>query len=164
MVVVWKPIKPKRFQAQVFRAIIKAAMKQTGVDIKKDFEQTTATWKHKPKFEILLGIERGAEVMVSTDDEIYRWVNDGTEEHIILPVNAQALRFREGFIPKTRPGSLISAEGASFGRVLFRAGVIHPGTEARDFEKQIYKKWQPRFKRRMEQAMKQAAKASGHAI
>ena len=46
MVVVWKPIKPKRFQAQVFRMIIMAAMKQTGADIKKDFEQTTATWKH----------------------------------------------------------------------------------------------------------------------
>ena len=162
--VVWKPIKPKRFQDQVFRTVIMAAMKQTGRDIKRDFERTTATWDHQPEFEIILGIQHGAEVMVCTDNEIYRYVNDGTEEHVILPVNAKALRFREGFIPKTRPGTLISSAGASFGMVLFRAGVIHPGSKPRNFEKRLQKIWQPRFKSRMEKAFKEARKQCGHAI
>ena len=162
--ILFKEIKPKRFKEAAFRAALIDEMRKVGEDIKRSFNQTTATWKNRPEFEVVMALKHGPEVFVWTDDEIYGYVSGGTEEHVILPVNAQALRFREGFIPKTRPGTLVSVAGAQFGKVIMTAGVIHPGTKPRDFDKQVKAKWEKPFKRRMEQAMKRAAKASGHAI
>ena len=162
--ILFKEIKPKRFKSAAFRMTLLNEMRKVGQEIKRDFDQTTATWEGRPEFEVVLAYKHGAEVFVWTDDEIYKYVSEGTEEHIILPVNAKALRFREGFIPKTRPGTLISVAGAQFGTTVMVAGVIHPGTKPREFAQQVKRKWERPFKRRMEQAMKRAAKASGHAI
>jgi hypothetical protein len=161
-VIVWKPIRPKRLRDDLMRLTLLNAMREVGREIKRDYETLTATWEHKPRFEILISLRRGTEVLVTTDDEIYRYVSEGTEEHVILPKEAKALRFREGFVAKTKPGQLISIAGATFGKVVFAAGVIHPGTEAREFDKAMQKRWEKRFKTRIEKAMREAAKKSGH--
>ena len=162
--IVWKQIKPARLNEPGMRRAILSAMQETGKEIKKDFDRTTVTWKSRPEFEIVMSITKGLELFVWTDNEIYGYVSEGTEEHVILPVNAKALRFREGYHAKTKPRVIQSFSGGPFGKVVFAAGVIHPGTEAREFAQVIQKKWQPRFKRRMEKAMGEARQASGHAI
>jgi hypothetical protein len=163
-VILFKPIRPKRLREKEMRLELLSAMHKVGREIKKNFETTTATWEHKPKFEVIISLMHGPEVFVWTDDEIYNYVSGGTDEHIILPVDAKALRFREGFIPKTKPGRLISIAGAQFGKVVMAAGVIHPGTEPREFDKLIKQKWEKPFKARMVTAMREAAKKSGHGM
>lgn len=162
--IVWKQIKAKRLNSAAMRWALRAAMLETGKQIKKDFDRTTLTWRKRPVFEIVMSLRKGLELFVWTDNEIYGYVSEGTEEHLILPVEARALRFREGYIAKTKPHVIQSFSGGPYGKVVYAAGVVHPGTEAREFDKVIRRRWQPRFKRRMEKAMRDARRKSGHAI
>jgi hypothetical protein len=163
--IVMKSISPRRFNNEAFKQVIEAEVNRVADDIQKDFEATTATWKHKPEFEKVVSFEPSpVEVMVSTDDPIYAYVDKGTREHYIFPVKAKALAFPSGYKAKTTPDVLGSQAGGSFGPTVFSMGVLHPGTEARNFDKMIQKKWDKAFKTRMEKAMREAAKASGHGL
>lgn len=170
-----KQIKPKRFNDKAFRASLLGGMTKTKNDILKDFQKTTATWKHKVTFEAALSQSLGgASVHVITTDEIYNYVNNGTEPHPIFAgqytglSNKKALSFRWGgkgsYKAKTKPRYIGSLPGGATGPRVARPYVQHPGTKARKFDEMIAKKWQPMFKRRMEQQMSKAAKASGHGI
>lgn len=164
-IIVAKAIKPKRMKDARLRAILLNKQRAMGNKIKADFEKTVATWSEKPIFEVVMAQKpHGPEVLVYTDDQVYRWVNDGTEEHIIEPVNASVLAFPETYTAKTIPGVIGSQAGGGSGGTVFAAYVLHPGTKARKFDKIIRKKWEPKFKREMEQGMRDAAKASGHSI
>lgn len=167
---VYKLIKPQTLKVDIFRLYFLNALRQAGRDIMKDFEKTTATWKNKPTFEIQISLSGGLQVEVYTEDEIYRYVDKGTEPHDIWPgfytgkSDKKVLAFSSTFSPKTIPGVIGSGPG-SRGKVdTFRPYVEHPGTKARNFSEEIQKKWQTIFKTRMEQALKQARLASGHAL
>lgn len=165
MATVWKQIKPARLREDAMRLALLNGMRRMGTKIKADFEKTTATWKHKPKFEVMVSLTKpGPTVVVDTNDEIYRYVNDGTEAHVILPKKAKALRFPGTFTSKTVPGVLEARQGSSGGGDVFAKGVLHPGTKARNFDKMIARKWQGLFKREMEAVMRDVAIASGHAL
>lgn len=162
---VWKQIKPKRLNDKGLRLTLINKARKIGNDMKRDFEATTATWKHKPVFEMNVSTKgQGPAVLVGTDDEIYGYVNDGTKPHDIYPVNAKMLRFQSGYAAKTSPGVIGSGGGGASGSMVFSRHVRHPGTKARKFDEIIAKKWQPKFKREMEDAMKAAAKESEHEI
>lgn len=159
----FKQIKPKRFQGSKAVNILLGATRKAGNDIRKDFEETTKTWTNKPEFQVVYAVRpNGPEVLVGTDNEIYRYVNEGTKPHPIFPVRAKALRFQAGYVAKTVPGQLFSRAGGSFGNVVFRPYVMHPGTEARNFDDIIQKAWKSKFKTRIEQAMREAAEATDH--
>lgn len=168
-VVVGKVIKPRRFNDRAFAAKIEAAMHKAADVIEGDFEETTKTWKHKPRFDKTVSLTPPVEVMVGTDDEIYRYVNDGTEAHEIWAgaytgkSDKKALAFSSQFVPKTKPGIIGSNPGFVGERDTFTPYVQHPGTEARAFDKAIKRKRESWFKRQMEAAMREAARASGHA-
>ena len=158
-----KEIKPARFKDKAFKAELAKAAKQAGKDIKKDFQATTKTWKHKVKFTVVSSVDPNVEVLVGTDDEIYGYVNYGTRPHLIFPKKpGGVLAFPSSYTAKTKPRVIGSTAGGSSGPIMVRPYVEHPGTEAREFDKVIQQKWTPRFKRLMEQAMSRAAKASGH--
>lgn len=158
---VFKPIKPKKLnQNAMLKALVKEAEKVAN-DIELDFEATTATWEHDVDFEKTVDVDGGGiSVLVGTDDRIYGYVNNGTEEHYIFPVRAKALAFQEGYRAKTVVGQEVSRQGGPFGDVVFRDWVLHPGTEARNFDQAIEKKWRSRYKKRMEKAMKEARRVS----
>ena len=140
------------------------AMRKMGTPIRRDFERTTATWEHKPKFEQSVSLKApGPTLTVWTENEIYGYVNDGTKPHIIRAKTSKGLAFKTGFYPKTFPGVVGSVPGGSFPPWAHAQEVHHPGTEARKFDETIKKKWQPIFTTRMTAAIKRAAKASGHA-
>lgn len=162
-----KAIKPKKLRVDKMRLALLTELNAIGPDIKKDFERTTKTWKHKVKFVIVKAIPTNlgrVEILVGSDDEIYRYVNEGTRAHVILPKRALRLRFKGTYTAKTVPGVIDARAGGASGADVFSAGVIHPGTQPRNFDDAITKLWQKRFKRRMEKAMREAVKVSGHAF
>lgn len=166
-VVVVKEIKPARLKDDALRKVLTKGMEEQAKEILKDFEATTDTWEHDVKFTQELNlVPHGPEVLVGTDDEVYGYVNDGTRPHPIFSKGTWPLKFQWGgkgsYKAKTKPRVIGSFEGGPSGPIVRRMYVSHPGTAARHFDEEIEKKQAPRFKRRMEQAMRDAAKASGH--
>lgn len=161
-----KAIKPGRFSGRAATNKLLGATRKAGNDIRKDFEKTTATWSRKVAFEVQYKVRpNGPEVFVFTNNRIYGYVNDGTEPHLIFPVRARALAFPGGpYKAKTTPRVIGSTSGGSSGATVFRAYVQHPGTEARNFDEEIGKLWESKFKRRIEEAMREARQVSGHGL
>ena len=95
MAILWKAIRPATLKLDAMRLALLNELRAVGRDIKKDFEATTATWEHEVKFETLISLTQpGPTVLVATDDEIYRYVSEGTRPHPIFPKRAKALRFQ----------------------------------------------------------------------
>ena len=169
--IVAKVIKPGRFNADAFQREIARAANEAGKTIKKDFEATTKHWDNKPEFELIVSLEPSpVEVLVSTDDEIYKYVNDGTKPHEIWAgwytgkSEHKSLVFPSAFTAKTKPNSLQTGPGSSGGALVHTPYVEHKGSKPRNFDKLIKKKRERWFKQQMEDAMARARKASGHAI
>lgn len=115
--------------------------------ILEDFLKTVETWTTQPEFIVTPVAMRGNNLVggVATDNEIYSYVNNGTEPHAIYPVYAKALRFWSGFSPKTTPGVIGSKQGGSGGDAIFAQAVMHPGSAARNFDQAIMKQRQPQL-------------------
>lgn len=158
-----KPHTP--FLAKPFIDSIRAESKKVGTDIQRDFEKTVKTWKRKPVFKLKVTLNNAESIVtVSTTDKVYGYVDEGTLPHIIRPKRKRALYFRGTFRAKTTPHVINSKAGGSSGQAVFTNEVHHPGTEAREFSRDIQAKYQPILKKRIEQAIDQAARKSGHAI
>ncbi|MCB0189300.1 MAG: hypothetical protein KDE31_33750 [Caldilineaceae bacterium] len=159
----YKVIKPSRLKQKEMRLELLNGMRQVANGMLKDFEATTKSWDHKPKFERIVSLSGvGPQVLVGTDDEQYRYVNDGTRAHDIRPVRAKRLRFAGTYTAKTSPGVIGSGSGGSGDDIIYTTRVRHPGTKARNFDKMIAKKWEKPFKARMHEAMRRAADKSGN--
>lgn len=137
-------------------------MRAIGKEVKEDFEGTVSTWKEKPKFKLDVSIAGGnPSIEVTTTDEKYLWVDQGTSPHVIVPKKAKILRFPGSSVPKTRPGNLKAASGMVGGKEVFAHVVLHPGTQPRKFSEQIQRKWRSEFGKRMLAVMKSVAKELG---
>lgn len=161
-----KVIRPKNINIKALHKELADEMKKIGKEIGKDFSATTKTWNHKPKFanEFEDGRNR-IRVAASTGDKIYGYVSGGTRPHMIRPKRGKVLRFPGGkYRAKTSPGTIGSSSGGSSGAAVFSRGVRHPGTKARNFDETIAKKWERPFRKRINEAVKRAAKVSGHSI
>ncbi len=148
-----KPIKPRvnPLNADAVMRTVRETMLAIAEDAKKDFEKTTATWMTPVDFDIK--IERDS-VTVSTDNEIYGYVDDGTRPHDIAPKKAKRLRFTVGGQQaKTAPRVIGSGQGRSGSVPVFRRIVHHPGTEAREFSKILQAKYQKQIGVRIGQAI-----------
>lgn len=171
MTTVFKAIKPKRLKDDALRLHLLNEMRKYGNVIKKDFEATTDKWEgEKPKWEVLVSLQKGTTVAVSSNGPAmgvrkWDWMDKGTKAHDIRPKKpGGSLVFRDTFTAKTVPGVIGSRAGGSSGNLVIAKKVRHPGTKARRIEAAIKKRHEPRFKRAMELAMKEAAKKSGHSI
>lgn len=169
--IVFRSIKPgQKFKSSTFRAQMKDAAERMAPGIEKDFAKTTRTWKEKPKFsrEVKVGVAAGGRlakqvtgsasgvsVEVSTDSDVYRFVDEGTK--------VRYATMTPDFLAKTRPRWIGSRKGRG-GLLFVNKKRPRPGIKAREFSKEIHKKWQKPFRVEMERAMKQAAKESGHGV
>lgn len=168
-----KAIKPTRLNIPGMQAALEAEAKKAANDLELEFMLSTATWEHQVKFEKLTQVgPKSIEILVDTDDQIYTWVNEGTglegpkhKSYRIPKAGYANLAFPSMFRPKSQPGRQTSGGGSSGGPMVF-ASVIeaHPGIKPRRFDKVIMKRFSPKFRRRMEQAMTNAAKATGHEV
>lgn len=104
--------------------------------------QPTLTWNHSVSFTI---DEKGDTVAITTDDEPYGYLDEGTKPHLIT--GNPVLRFQENFKPKTTPNSLNSVAGGKSGNYVHPppTSVQHPGNEARNFSQQVIDKIEPAF-------------------
>ena len=170
---VTKAIKPARFRSEAFTRAITAAANQAAKEIRADFEATTKTWRHEVKFVQEVDVRASpVQVLVGTDDPIYRYVDEGTRPHPIFAgiytgkSKARALSFQWGgpgsYRAKTQPRIIGSRQGGPSGPFVAVPYVMHPGTDPREFDKTIQAKWEPRFRRLMEGALSAGAKGSGH--
>ncbi|HCB12254.1 MAG TPA: hypothetical protein DEP36_01595, partial [Gammaproteobacteria bacterium] len=158
-----KVVKPQKLKVKEMRLELLNALRSSAKDTEREYKKTVATWKHEVKFETIIAIGKTkAEFLVGTDDEIFRYVDEGTKPHIIRPVKAKALRFFSNFSAKTTPGIIGSSQGGSSGDLVFSQGVSHPGTKARNFSKVINSKGKKAFYSKMRAAMKRAAEKSGN--
>lgn len=178
--IIFKSIKPAtQFKSSSFRQELRAAAEAMAPKIQKDFQKTTRTWKHKVEFTRMVtvgnpaggsltkkvtGSASGVSVEVSTDDEIYGYVDEGTRKHVIKARRAPYLQFRYPTKAKTKPRVIGSTAGKVGNNFASRKQVMHPGTAAREFSKTIRVKWTPQFRKEMDAALKRAAKQSGHSI
>lgn len=114
-------------------------MREAAKAVKVDYELTVKGWEHPVEFAVE---EQGdGSITVTTDDRIWKMVNEGTRPHIIVAKNGKALAFGAGGRPKTSPGRLTSGGGSKGGAVIIRPRVNHPGTAPRNFTALIMKRW-----------------------
>lgn len=161
-----KAILPKnKFRPEIFRFETRLAMEQVAKGITEDFEKTTATWKHQPEFKSRVTLGKTVNLIVGTTDEIYGYVDRGTKPHIIRPKKAKVLAFPGGkYHAKTKPRFIGSMPGGSSGATVFSQEVHHPGTKARKFTEELFKRWRSRIYNSVSVAFSRAAKLSGHSI
>jgi len=164
--IVWKPIKPKKLQQDIFqRALLKAA-EEYYPEMLLDLDVYTGYWEHDVTFEVKVSItSHGVQIEMNTRDPIFWYLENGTPEHVILPKNPdEVLLFFSGFAAKTIPGRITSRPGRSFGDTVGSKGVIHPGITPRHVLRAMVEKHFVPFRRAMQDALNQAAKESGHAL
>lgn len=131
-----KVVDPKRVQK-----VINSALDEWANGMKADFEKTTATWQHKPKFKIN---KRGGYRSVWTDDEIYQYITRGTR--------VRYATMTKGYGRKTRPRYITSYKGR--GGVLFISRKHpRPGIEARQFDIVISDRWGPKGAKMVQDAI-----------
>lgn len=156
----FKAVKPSKMKVDAFRLSFLSATHKAEREIKKDFQLTTKSWNHQPVFESAVSLQGGPQVLVGTDDQVYGWVDNGTAPHVIS--GNPMLVYKTTFISKTLPGVIGSRAGGKFGRYTKRKVVSHPGIEPRNFTKEIAKQWKPKFKKMMEDAMRDVVTKSGY--
>ena len=85
-------------------------------------------------------------MQMGTEDQIYKFVDKGTQQHYIFPRSPGGrLAFQwagpGSYRAATRPGVLGSRQHGPTGPTVFRRYVLHPGTEARRFSDTIQEKY-----------------------
>ncbi len=153
-----KGIKPKKLKVDAFRLEMLNALRAEGRAVKKEYEKTTKTWKKKPEFEMLIGLTgKDASVLVGTDNEIYGYVDEGTEGHYVPKTGVATMKFRPGYKAKTKPKQIKSYKGGAFGNKIVRRGRWWvKGIQPREFSPTIQKRRRKPFTRRMVKAMQAA--------
>jgi hypothetical protein len=165
-----KVIKPQRLKIDAMRLELLTGLHEAGRDTIKEYEKTVSTWNNPPKFEALISLMApGATLVVGpvgNDEAVqhYEWVDKGTRRHWVEPVKAKALYFQGSYKAKSVPNVIGSFTGGASGEFFYSKGHWVSGIEPRNFDKVIQEKMTPQFKRRMEEAMRRAAKASGHGV
>lgn len=161
MAVILKAVVSKPINPNVFVREFRSVADETERELQKMFDQTTETWEHRVAW-IRRNKVSGAvmEVIVGTNDEIYKYVSAGTRPHLIpsVPKTRGSLRFRTGYTAKTRPGVLRSGPGGARGDYAYAKQVRHPGTDARRFAENVAKEFERPFKRLIDEAMRRAAR------
>lgn len=158
---------PTRIKMEVFypkdlyntdelQRVIRNTLTETAKAVKVDFGATVRTWINKPTFRTKW-VNNGWGREISTDSEIYGFVDFGTKPHPITPKRAPMLRFQWGgpgsYKPKTLTRQILSQQGGSTGPIVVALKVDHPGTEAREFSETIAEKWDEELPVQMQRAI-----------
>lgn len=148
---------------KVALAELGVAMDQTKTALVKSHEIVVADWDHQPGFAARKFItpELLSVTVFPTGEhkKIWIFVDRGTKPHEIRPKRARKLKFPSGkYVPKTlpRPARTVSGGGKTVGGdgPIFADVVKHPGSEGRNFTKEIAEDIEPDFKRVTENAFR----------
>lgn len=157
-------ILPEQFRSGTVRLYLLTEARKIARDLRKDFEATVQTWNRKPEFETIVSLAGGSmTVGCETDDEIYGYVNYGTQTHFVFPVRKKALKFPGVYYAKSTPGVLGASQGGGGGAEFAKYAWVR-GIEPRDFEGTIKNKWEDEFERRFQEALEVAADRTGYGL
>lgn len=132
---------------------------------KKMLQETTSTWETPPNIISRVQISEGKsgradvfrviEIYAGSEDQIFKWVNDGTPAHPISPKGNNPLIFPRTFTPKSQPGQMQAGTGYK-GAPYFigKVTVYNPGITARNFTAHIQENIQGVAKFYIEEALK----------
>lgn len=131
----------------------------------KSHELVVANWKSDVKFRSRVTITPNAiKVFIfpaGADKQIWTYVDKGTKPHVIKPKGpGYPLRFKTGYKPKTlpSPARTVFGGGGTTGPEVRAMVVNHPGTDARNFTKQIAKEMGPEIRAEIENAFRRVAR------
>ena len=131
-----------RFKDEI-KTKLKAELRREGEIVQRAFERTVKTWDTPVEFKIeRMGMSSdGFYVEVTTDSEIYRFINDGTSiRYATMP---------KGYRPKSQVRVIGSRSGG--GEPLFiNKKVPRPGIVAREYVDEIANRRAPYFYNNME--------------
>ena len=150
----------KGFLLDLFTAQVQSALRNdVKPELREMFYRTTSTWHTKVFFRGTIRTEKGKYIRLlvmpyGSGSALYNMLARGTRPHEIVPVNAPALKFRPGYTPATSPGWIGSRQARSSGPMQSRQHVWHPGAEARNWDIEIAKQYEPRFIGHMKKATK----------
>jgi len=155
--------------ASIARAELEKTLdKKVKPELIRRHEKIVESWKNKPGFGARKYLKPDRiEIAVFPTGEhkkIWEYVDRGTKPHTITPKKAPYLKFQWGgkgsYVPKTRPFPYATVvKGGGYVRnakTVRMLKVKHPGTEPRNFTKQIAENVQPDFKREVENAFRRA--------
>lgn len=161
--IAFKGVKPAKMKQDVYRLEFLTGINDMKKDIKADYAKTTETWKgEKPKFDAAASLQApGPTLVVDASGgsekgvKKWNWLDKGTK--------VRYATMSPDWRSKTRVRWIGSSTGR--GKMLFvNKRKPRPGIKARRWTEELTKRWVPRFKRRMEQAMRDAARKSGHGL
>lgn len=148
-----KPLKAPKdaLGVKLYERAVKNALNAIATAAKADFRVTTRTWKTKPEFTI--DASKPDRRIVGTDDQIYKYVNDGTRPHLIRPHGRVLTWLGTNYRAKTTPNVIGSKGSANNNTIVYTKLVQHPGNTARNFTVVIRDKWAKEMKTRMQAAL-----------
>lgn len=134
--------KKKMVDTMKLKRNIDAALKRVSTMVAGDFNKTTATWSHKPKFAKKGPVWRSKarQILVSTKHAQYAWVSLGTKSHRIPKSGKTLLRWKSGYKQKTTPRVIGSRGGGRTGPWRHSKGHKVKGIKAREFQSEIAKR------------------------
>ena len=139
---------------QIIDGINKNVAKQQKI-FARDVKKATAAWK--TPLELELDDDNGS-VTISTDDDRYKWVDEGTKPHEIRPVRAKVLRFTSG----SGVRSEIARRKAKGARrdvgVTYATSVSNPGIRPRSITERVMANRRPRILSSVDDAIEEAIK------
>lgn len=109
--------------------VVENSLTAIAKDVKVDFDTTTRTWRKRPVFIVVTSPYKR---VVSTDDDVYRFLARGT--------SIRYATMSADFRPKTRSRYIGSNIGKG-GAVFISKKYPKPGIQAREWEDEIKKKW-----------------------
>lgn len=123
------------------------------------FEIVVMNWQTRVEFAARKYFDSNAlrlTVHPTVGKEIWGYVSQGTRPHVIVPKGPWPLQFKTGYKPKTLPPAKFGGPGIATGPMVAAWKVQHPGSEGREFEKNIMEDEKPWFRRNAENAWRRA--------
>jgi len=158
-----KPIRPRRLKVDKVRLEILNALRAEGRDVKKELEKTARNFRGaKPKFESLIGLTGGDATVLTGPTgstkavQKWTWQDEGTKgPYPITARRAPLLKYRLGYNPGTRPGTL-TTRGSYYVGAHWRSKktVMHPGIKPRGWSPLVQKRRKKPFIKRMNTAVR----------
>ena len=158
-------------QSIVQDSIAQVMVKKTAPEVYSLFKGTVSGWDNKPTFKrklkrsmnyMSMSVWADGEGLNSRGIAVwkqYAMVNQGVDRHDIPKSGTTYMRFPDGrgYKSSTRPRMLTSGPRANFGQMVVKFKVDHPGLKAREFDKTIAEKYEPIFRKDIQDAIGVAA-------
>jgi hypothetical protein len=124
---------------------LRTTLKRESGYVLKQYQKFTGTWSHQPAFNVsYFRDEDHYVVTVTTDDDIFRYVDEGT--------SVRYATMTPDFVPKTTPGSLNSGNGAG-GVAFVSRKRPRPGIVARKVSELITHNREVKFGQNLDRAV-----------